>query len=157
MQNLHELYWQETGKDLRHEKDPSPEEERFICEYVKLNWQSEAVFITEFPASDMKFYHYKNEQNSTVCDRADLIFRGVEIATLTRREHRFEKLIGQMHEFGLNPEAVGYQAYLMAFRHGLPPHGGFGMGLERLTQKLIGLGSVKEATLFPRDARRLGP
>ncbi len=62
-----------------------------------------------------------------------------------------------MKEFGLNPEATGYQAYLMAFRHGLPPHGGFGLGLERLTQKLIGLGSVKEATLFPRDVRRLGP
>ena len=157
MQNLHELYWQETGRDLRFEKDPSPEEERFICEYAKLNWHSEAVFITEFPSSDMKFYHYKNEQNPTVCDRADLIFRGVEIATLTRREHRFERLIGQMKEFGLNPEATGYQAYLMAFRHGLPPHGGFGLGLERLTQKLIGLGSVKEATLFPRDVRRLGP
>ena len=105
----------------------------------------------------MKFYHYKNEHNPAVCDRADLIFRGVEIATLSRREHRFDKLVGQMRECNLDPKAAGYQAYLMAFKHGLPPHGGFGLGLERLTQKLIGLGSVKEATLFPRDVRRLGP
>lgn len=155
--NLHKLYLEHTGTDLSQEKDPSPDEERFVCEYAKQNWNSEAVFITEFPASEMKFYHYKNRNNPEVCDRADLIFRGVEIATLSRREHNYQTLIQQLAKIGANVESEGYKAYLMAFRHGLPPHGGFGMGVERLTQKLIGLKSVKEATLFPRDVNRLGP
>jgi nondiscriminating aspartyl-tRNA synthetase len=155
--HLHQLYFEQTAIDLRHEKDPSPEEERFICEYSSLNWGSEAVFITEFPASEMKFYHYKNQHKPDVCERADLIFRGVEIATLSQREHRYEVLLEQLQSIGINPTHPGYKYYLQAFKHGMPPHGGFGMGLERLLQKLVGFKSVKEATLFPRDVGRLGP
>ncbi|MCX6737269.1 MAG: aspartate--tRNA(Asn) ligase [Candidatus Parcubacteria bacterium] len=157
MRELHELYLKETGNDCRQEKDPIPAEERFICEYSVKKWKSEAVFITEFPTSYMKFYHYKNEKNPTVADRADLIFRGVEIATLTRREHRYDKLVEQLKHIGGNPDHPGYKYYLQAFKYGMPSEGGFGLGLERLTAKIIGLQNVKEASLFPRDTSRLAP
>lgn len=157
VKDLHELYFKATGEDTREEKDPTPGEERWICEYSAKTWGSEAVFVTEFPAKDMKFYHYRNETNFDVADRADLIFRGVELATLSRREHRYEKIMEQLKAIGANPEHPGFKYYLMAFKYGMPPHGGFGMGLERLTQKIIGLSNVKEATLFPRDVNRLAP
>jgi len=157
LQALHELCYTHTGQDFRTEKDPSPFEERWICEYAKQNWGCEAVFITGFPASDMKFYHYRNDTNPEVADRFDLLFRGVEIITGSRREHRYDKLIEQLKAMAGNPEASGYKYYLQAFRHGLPAHGGFGLGLERLTQKIIGLNNVKEATIFPRDTSRLAP
>jgi nondiscriminating aspartyl-tRNA synthetase len=157
LKELFKLYKQETGIDDSHEKDPSPVHERFICEYSAKHWGSEAVFVTEFPSSEMKFYHKVNEQNPEVCERADLLFRGVEIATVPMREHRYDVLLAQMTKAGLDPEAEGNKYYMMAFKHGMPPHGGFGMGLERVVQKIIGLGSVKEASLFPRDVNRLAP
>lgn len=105
----------------------------------------------------MKFYHYRSETNPAVADRADLLFRGVEIITASRREHRYGRLVEQLQQIGGNPEHPGYVHYLNSFRYGLPPHAGFGLGLERFTQKIIGLANVKEATLFPRDMNRLSP
>lgn len=157
LQQLHILFTEATGEDTTKEKDPTPAEEKWICEYAKEHFGSDAVFITEFPVSDMKFYHFVNESNPNVADRADLLFRGVEIATLSRREHRYDVLVEQLTQAGANPLDPGFTHYLMAFKYGLPPHGGFGMGLERLTQKLIELNSVKEASLFPRDVNRLTP
>lgn len=158
MAKLHELYFKATQEDTRSEKDPTPAEERFACEYSLKKWGSEAVYITEFPASEMKFYHHINENNPQVCDRADLIFRGVEIVTLTQREHRYDQLVKQLTDLtNGNPNDAGYKYYLSAFKYGMPPHGGFGLGLERLTAKLIGLHNIKEASLFPRDMQRLSP
>ncbi|GAB4143811.1 MAG: aspartate--tRNA(Asn) ligase [Patescibacteria group bacterium] len=157
LEQVHHLYLQNTGINLCHEPDPSPEEERWICEYSTKEWGSEAIFITEFPSSHKKFYHLVNAEKPEVCERADLIFRGVEIATLSQREHRYLVLLEQLKSIGGDPENPGYKYYLQAFKHGLPPHGGFGLGIERLTQKLLGLKSVKEASLFPRDVNRLGP
>lgn len=155
--DLHALIFKETGADLRHEPDPTPFEERWICDYAAKNWGSEAVFVTEFPSHAMKFYHYQSESNPEVTERFDLLFRGVEIITGSRREHRYPKLIENLKEIGGDPEALGYFHYLQAFKYGMPSHGGFGLGLERLTQKIIGLNNVKEATLFPRDTKRLSP
>lgn len=158
LSELHELYFKATKEDTRGEKDPTPAEERFASEYSLKKWGSEAVYITEFPTSEMKFYHHINEKNPKVCDRADLIFRGVEIVTITQREHRYDILTKQLIELtGGNPNDAGYRYYLDAFKFGMPAHGGFGLGLERLTAKLIGLHNVKEATLFPRDMQRLAP
>lgn len=157
VKELHELVFRETGQDFRAEKDPSPFEERWICEYAAKQWNSEAVFITEFPASSMKFYHYRSETNPDVAERADLIFRGVEIITGSRREHRYHKLVEQLKAMGGDPENAGYKYYLQAFQYGMPNHGGFGLGLERLTQRIIGFRNIKEATLFPRDMKRLAP
>ncbi len=157
LEQLHELCFQETQQDFRGEKDPSPYEERWICEYAAQQWGSEVVFITGFPAADMKFYHYRSQANPAWADRFDVLFRGVEIITGSRREHRYDKLVEQLCAMGFDPEDQAYRYYLQAFKYGMPPHGGFGLGLERLTQKIIGLNNVKEATLFPRDMHRLVP
>ncbi len=156
---LHELYFKETGIDIRQtEKDVAREEEPFICDYAKKHWNSEAVFITQFPWEAAKFYHKKNDNDPTVADRADLLFRGVEIATVPLRETRYDVIIAQMHEKGMNPEDPALQPFLTAFKYGMPAkQGGFGFGVARFVQKLIGLDNVKEAELFPRDMTRVTP
>ena len=88
---------------------------------------------------------------------ADLLFRGVEISTVPQREHRHENLVEQMRQAGVDPEASGFAPYVLAFKHGLPPHGGCGFGIDRFTEKTIGLANIKEAILFPRDINRLAP
>ncbi|HEY8886781.1 MAG TPA: aspartate--tRNA(Asn) ligase [Candidatus Microsaccharimonas sp.] len=158
LEEIHELYFKATNQDSRGEKDMRPDEEKWITEYAKKNLGSEAVFVTQWPVSEMKFYHRKSVENPEHAERADLIFRGVEIATISMRENRYDVLVEQLKTIaGGDPEADGFRYYLQAFKYGLPVHGGFGMGLERLTQKIIGLNNVKEASLFPRDINRLTP
>ncbi|MBI2589112.1 aspartate--tRNA(Asn) ligase [Candidatus Saccharibacteria bacterium] len=158
MAEIHEKYSKATGENSVGENDLRPDEEKWICEYAKKNLGSEAVFVTEWPAAEAKFYHKVNEKNSELAERFDLIFRGVEISTGSMREHRYDQLIKQLKQkAGGDPEHPGFKYYLQAFKYGLPPHGGFAMGLERITEKIIGLNNVKEATLFPRDINRLSP
>lgn len=158
MAEIHAKYSKATGGKTVGEKDLRPDEERWICEYAAKNLGSEAIFVTEWPASDMKFYHKKNEENPEVADRYDLLFRGVEIATGSMREHRYDVLVDQLREIANgDPDNPGFKYYLQAFKYGLPPHGGFGQGLERTVEKIIGLSNVKEASLFPRDLNRLTP
>jgi len=157
MADIHKLYQEKTGKDMSKEIDLTPEEEKWICEYAREHGGCEAVFATGLPDSKMKFYHMKGEEGSGTARSADLLFRGIEISTVPQREHRHENLIEQMKKAGVNPDAPGFAHYVAAFRHGLPPHGGFGFGIDRLTEKTIGLGNVKEAILFPRDINRLAP
>ena len=158
MAKIHELYSKEHDVDTTKENDLRPDEERWICDYARQHLKSEALFVTEWPVASMKFYHRVNEENPQVADRSDLLFRGVEIATVPMREHRYEVLVKQLKEMAEgDPDAPGFKYYLQAFKYGLPPHGGFGWGLERTVEKLIGLNNVKEATLFPRDLNRLTP
>lgn len=160
MQEVHELYGKANNVDMSEEDDLTPDEERWVCEYTKKKFGSEAVFITEWPSNSktFKFYHRKNAENPELADRSDLLFRGVEIATVPMREHRYEVLVQQLKDLtGGDPEAPGFKNYISAFKYGMPEHGGFGLGLERLTQKIVGLNNIKEATLFPRDINRLSP
>jgi nondiscriminating aspartyl-tRNA synthetase len=158
MAEIHEKYSAATGENSVGEKDLRPEEERWVCEYAKENLSSEAVFVTDWPADEMKFYHKAQDGHPEFADRIDLLFRGVEIATGSMREHRYEVVMKQLKEMvNADPEDPGFKYFLMAMQAGMPPHGGFGMGLERLTQKLLGLNNVKEASLFPRDINRLAP
>ena len=158
MEEIHRLYSKATGNNSEGEKDLRPDEEKWICEYAKKNLGSEAVFVTDWPVSEMKFYHAAQADNAGLADRIDLLFRGVEIITGSMREHRYEKVVQQLIDMtGSDPADPGFQAILMAMKYGMPPHGGFGMGLERLVQKIIGLHNVKEASLFPRDINRLAP
>lgn len=154
---VHEMYTKATGKDTTQEKDLIPDEEKWLCEYTKKQDGCEAVFVTHFPVEAMKFYHMINPEDDTTVMWADLLFRGLEIATCPQREHNYEKLVSQMKKAGLDPEHPGYKYYLQAFKHGLPAHGGCGFGVDRLVEKTIGLGNVKEAILFPRDIGRLTP
>jgi nondiscriminating aspartyl-tRNA synthetase len=158
MAEIHERYSKATGQDTVGEKDLRPDEEKWICEYAKKNFGSEAVFVSEWPASEMKFYHKANDENPEIADRVDLLFRGVEITTGSMRENRYDVVVDQLRKLaGGDPEDPGFAPLLSAMKYGMPPHGGFGLGLERLTQKILGFHNVKEATLFPRDINRLAP
>lgn len=158
MAEIHELYSKATGTSTIGEKDLRPDEEKWICEHAKKNLGSEAIFVSEWPSSEMKFYHKKNDQNPEIADRVDLLFRGVEITTGSMREHRYDVVVQQLKDLASgDPADSGFAPLLSAMKYGMPPHGGFGMGLERVTQKLFGLSNVKEATLFPRDINRLLP
>lgn len=154
---IHEMFTKATGKDTTKEIDLTPEEEKWICEYAREHDGCEAVYVMEMPVLEkMKFYH-KKADNGKNAEAADLLFRGVELATVPQREHRHEELVEQMKKAGIDPTHPGFSHFLTAMKHGLPPHGGCGFGVDRLTQKVIGLGNVKEAILFPRDINRLAP
>lgn len=153
---VHEMYSQATGKDTTKEKDLIPDEEKWICEHAKKEQSCEAVFVTNFPREAMKFYHKLADDGQTVL-WADLLFRGLEIATCPVRENRHDVLVEQMKAAGLDPAHPGYKYFLEAMKYGLPMHGGCGYGIDRLVEKTIGLANVKEATLFPRDINRLTP
>jgi nondiscriminating aspartyl-tRNA synthetase len=158
MDEVHRLYSEATGEKTEGEKDLFPAEERWICEYAARELGSEAVFVADWPASDMKFYHRADDARPETAMRADLLLRGVEIVTGSMREHRYDVLVKQLQAKAKgDPNADGFKYFLSAFKYGMPPHGGFGMGLERVTQELLGLHNVKEATLFPRDTKRLAP
>ncbi len=152
---IHELYTKATGTDTTNEKDLIPDEERFIADYAAKNHGSDLVYATDFPAEAGKFYH-KFKDDGTVA-WADLLFRGLEIATVPLRENNYDKMIEQMTRAGLDVSHEGFKYYLQAFKYGLPQHGGCGLGIDRVVQKTIGLSNVKEATLFPRDINRLTP
>ena len=154
---VHDMYKQATSVDHTQEKDLVPEEERWICNYAKENDGCEAVYVIDFPIEAMKFYHKVNPENPKTVLWADLLFRGLEIATCPMRENIYQKVVEQMKKAGLNPEEPGFKYYLQAFKYGLPPHGGCGFGIDRLVEKIIGLNNIKEAILFPRDINRLTP
>lgn len=152
---IHEMYTKATKNDTTNEKDLIPDEERWIAEHARKNLNSDLVYAVDFPAAAGKFYH-KFKDDGTVA-WGDLLFRGLEIATVPLRENNYEKMIEQMKAAGLDVTHDGFKYYLQAFKYGLPQHGGCGFGIDRLVQKTIGLNNVKEATLFPRDINRLTP
>ena len=148
-----ELIYTETGRDNRNEPDLEPEDERWLCEWALREKGSDFVFITHYPVTKRPMYTYEDPEDPGFTRSFDLLFRGVEITTGGQRRHEYENLIEGIKSKGLDPEKFSY--YLQAFKYGMPPHGGWGMGLERLTQKMLGLANVKEATLFPRDINRI--
>ncbi len=156
---IHEMFLKATKEDHTSEDDLAPAEEKWICEWAKKNKGSDAVFVVGWSAKSktFKFYHKADPSNPDIALRADLLFRGVEIATISIRQHEYAILVDQLKTMGGSPDDSGYAAYLSAFKYGMPPHGGFGMGLERLVEKLFNLNNIKEATLFPRDINRLAP
>jgi nondiscriminating aspartyl-tRNA synthetase len=157
VEQIHEMYSKANKVDTTGEKDLSPDEERWICDYAKQHDGSEAVFATNLPIEAHKFYQMINPEDPKTVLAADLLFRGVELATCPMREYHYATLIQQMKDKGLDPKDPGFSNYLQAFKYGLPPHGGCGYGIDRLVQKIIGLNNIKEAILFPRDINRLNP
>jgi nondiscriminating aspartyl-tRNA synthetase len=153
LREAQERIFKETGADKRSEPDLEPEDERWLCEWAKKNHNSDYVFVTHYPVSKRPFYTMEDESDKGFTKSFDLLFRGVEITTGGQRRHNYENLIEGARMKGLNPD--NFVFYLQAFKYGIPPHGGWGMGLERLTQKMLGLQNVKEATLFPRDINRI--
>ena len=156
IQQIHEMYTKATKTDTTAEKDLTPDEERWIADYALKNHGSDLVYATEFPIEAAKFYHKVDAEKGVVM-WADLLFRGLELATCPLRENDYETMVKQMTKAGLDVTEIGFRAYLQGFKYGLPMHGGCGFGIDRLVAKTIGLKNVKEATLFPRDINRLNP
>jgi len=134
--------------------DIDPEGERMICEWAKDKYDSELIFLTHYPSSIRPFYTMPSE-DPQYTESFDLLFRGVEIATGGQRIHNYQKLVENIKKHGLNPD--DFKDYLDNFRFGMPPHGGWGLGSERVVQKILGIDNIKEAVLFPRDVKRLNP
>lgn len=149
-----EILKKEYGKELE-DLDIDPEGERLICEYVKKKYDSDFVFLTQYPAAIRPMYTMPSEKDKNLTDSFDLLFRGVEIATGGQRIHNYDQLAQSIKNRKMDPEQ--FKDYLEIFKYGMPPHGGWGMGSERIAQKILGLKSVKEATLYPRDVRRIAP
>jgi len=154
---IHEMYSKATGENTVSEKDLSPSEERWICEYAKKKDGCEAVFAINLPLEAHKFYQMINPDDPKTVLAADLLFRGIELATCPMRENDYKKLMEQMKEKKINPSDPGFESYMKAFKYGLPVHGGCGFGIDRFVEKIVGLDNVKEAILFPRDINRLTP
>ncbi len=153
LREAQELIFKETGKDKRTEPDLDPEDERWLCDWSARTQGSDFVFVTHYPVSKRPMYTFEDPDDLGYTRGFDLLFRGVEITTGGQRRHEYQNLIDGIKMKGLDPEKFSY--YLQAFKYGMPPHGGWGMGLERLTAKFLNLGNVKEATLFPRDINRI--
>lgn len=134
-------------------QDLSEEAERLLGQYAKDRWDSDWLFITRYPRALRPFYTYPEEDGTT--RSFDLLFRGLEITSGGQRIHRYQDLVESLKAKGMDLES--FQGYLEVFKYGMPPHGGFAIGAERLTQKLLGLPNVRYARAFPRDRHRLTP
>jgi nondiscriminating aspartyl-tRNA synthetase len=134
--------------------DLDPEGERLLCEHFKKTENTEFVFVTHYPHSVRPFYAMP-EKGTGLSHSFDLLYRGLEVTTGGQRIHEYEQLCESIRSRGLQPES--FTDYLQCFKFGMPPHGGFAIGLERLTKQLLGLPSVKQTALFPRDINRLTP
>jgi aspartyl/asparaginyl-tRNA synthetase len=139
----------------RADEDMDPEGERQIAAYAKEELGSEFVFVTDYASSIRPFYHMRHNGDPSLTNSYDLIFNGVEISTGAQREHRIDVLEQQAREKGLDPEELGF--YLDFFRYGVPPHGGFGMGLSRVIMLLLHQPSIREVTYLFRGPNRLLP
>ena len=134
-------------------KDLDPEAERLIGRWAKEEYGSDFVFVTHYPQAARPFYTYPLENGLT--RGLDLIFRGVEITSGGQRVNEYPMLVEELKKRNMNPEA--FAGYLQVFKHGMPPHGGFAIGAERLTALLLGISNVRFARAFPRDGSRLQP
>jgi len=135
--------------------DFSPEEEKMLCRLIQQKTGSEFVFVTHYPSAKRPFYAMDDPEHPGETLSFDLLFRGMEITTGGQRIHSYQAQIEKMIQKGLDPE--DFSSYLIIHRYGMPPHGGLGLGLERLTSRLLEQDNVRRASLFPRDIHRLTP
>ncbi|MCP4362102.1 MAG: aspartate--tRNA(Asn) ligase [Chloroflexi bacterium] len=137
------------------EGDLSPQEERWLGEWVQQEHSSDFLFVTGYPMGKRPFYTHPEPKNPEYSNSFDLLFRGTELVTGGQRLHIYTEYLAALQKAKLPVEP--FTTYLEAFRYGMPPHGGFAIGLERLLMQLLGLPNVRLATLFPRDQKRLTP
>lgn len=140
-------------KVAESEKDDlTTEAERLCYQLAKDKFHHEFLFVTHYPASKRAFYHMRDDDG--VLQGYDLLWRGVEITTGAQREHRYEEIIKNAKEKGLEKDV---EFYLEFFKYGCPPHGGFGLGVDRLTMLLLGISSIKEVQFLFRGPNRIEP
>lgn len=138
-----------------HKNDFDTESERLICKYVYEKYGSEFVFITDYPFEARAFYTMKDESDPTYSKSYDLLWKDVEITSGAQREHRPDVLSAQIAEKGIDPNVM--KSYIEFFEYGCPPHGGFGLGIARLTAKMLNLANIKEASFLFRGPNRILP
>lgn len=151
----HQIIEQRGYKVPRADGDLDPEGERQIAQYAKEELGHDFVFLTDYPKNIRPFYHMRHADNPALTKSYDLIWKGTEITTGAQREHRIDVLEAQAKDKGLDPEGLNF--YLDFFRYGVPPHGGFGMGLTRVTMLLLDLPNIREASFLFRGPNRLQP
>ncbi len=142
-------------REIRNPYDLEPEEEVLISRYFKEEMDADFVFVTHYPSKKRPFYAMDAPDDEKFTLSFDLLFQGLEITTGGQRIHDYAMLEEKLQQRGMTQE--GMEQYMLVFKHGMPPHGGLGIGLERLTMKLLGEDNVRETTLFPRDLARLEP
>jgi nondiscriminating aspartyl-tRNA synthetase len=144
-----------TGEDVLGEPDLAPAHERWLGDWALREHDSEFVFVVGYPLAKRPFYTHPDPTRPGQSNSFDLLFRGLELITGGQRLHAHAAYVDALAERGMDPEPLA--GYLEAFKHGMPPHGGFALGLERWVARLVGAANVRETTLFPRDLHRLTP
>ncbi len=150
-----QLVAEKYDRKIKNPYDLEPEEEILIGKYFKEEHKSDFVFVTHYPSKKRPFYAMEDPADNKFTLSFDLLFKGMEVTTGGQRIHNYEEQVDKMVKRGMDPEE--FTNYLMIFKHGMPPHGGLGIGLERLTMKILDEQNVRETTLFPRDVSRLEP
>ncbi len=150
-----ELVAEKYNRKIRNPYDLEPEEEILIGRYFKEEYDSDFVFVTHYPSKKRPFYAMDDPEDGRFTLSFDLLYKGLEITTGGQRIHEYQMILDKMAKRNMDPEDI--QDYLMIFKYGMPPHGGLGIGLERLTMKLLDEQNVRETALFPRDVARLNP
>lgn len=148
-----ELFYQRTGIDERHEPDLSPAAERELCKYANETFGTDLVFVIDWKTSKRPFYAYPNDENPEISNTFDLLCGGTEITSGGQRRHTYESMLEGIKLKGMDPS--NFEDYLSIFKYGMPPHGGFGMGLERLTMTILKQNNIRKASLFPSDPKRI--
>lgn len=150
-----EMVSTEYNRKIKDPNDLEPEEELLIGKYFKEKYNSDFVFVTHYPSKKRPFYAMDDPNDPNVTLSFDLLFRGLEVTTGGQRIHDYNEQISKMVSKNLNPEE--FSSYLMLHKYGVPPHGGLGIGLERLCMRLFNDDNVRHSSLFPRDLNRLEP
>lgn len=148
-----EIFYQRTKIDERHELDLSPAAERELCKYAYETYGTDLIFVVDWKTSKRPFYAYPKPEQPELSNTFDLLCAGTEITSGGQRRHTYESMLAGIASKGMNPD--NFDDYLSIFKYGMPPHGGFGMGLERLTMTMLNLKNIREASLFPSDPRRI--
>ncbi|MDE7380309.1 MAG: aspartate--tRNA(Asn) ligase [Clostridia bacterium] len=142
-------------KNITDMKDFEPEEEAFLGKWAKQQYNSDFLFVTHYLSKKRPFYTMDDPTDPEVTLSFDLLFRGIEITSGGQRVHDYNEQVEKMKRLGMNPDE--FDTYLMLHKYGAPPHGGLGLGLERLTMHLLGFKNVRNAAMFPRDINRVTP
>ena len=150
-----ELVAEKYNRKIRNPYDLEPEEEALIGRYFKEEYDADFVFVTHYPSKKRPFYAMDDPSDEKFTLSFDLLFKGLEVTTGGQRIHDYQMLKDKIAARGMDEE--GMEQYLDTFKHGMPPHGGLGIGLERLTMQILGEENVRETCLFPRDMNRLEP
>ncbi len=153
LKEAQEIYFQRTGTDDRKETDLSPAAEKELCKYAFEKFGTDFIFILDWPTSKRPFYTFVNEQRPNITNSFDLLCAGTEITSGGQRRHTLASMLEGLELKAMNLEA--FSDYLSIFKFGMPPHGGFGMGLERFVMTILRLKNIREAALFPSDPKRI--